>query len=300
MPSTQQDFVWGRKTMEARDSIPDKIVLNIHGFRFTALAEGPENGELVLFLHGFPQFADAWADLMSLVARAGFRALAVDQRGYSSEARPREVTEYAIEKLISDIRAFADAVGRQRFHIVGHDWGGLLAWEFAAKHPSCLLSLCALSTPHPDAFFNALDVDEDQKQRSKYIALFQMPGGVAETLLQADDDYRLRGAYQGKVPETAIDENIRRLAEPFALTSALNWYRALDPQRRIGKITVPTLYVWGSMDMWLGEFAAIGTEDHVTGPYRFEKLEGKSHWLLDEAPNQISAFVLEHLCANVP
>jgi len=284
--------------MEARNSAADRVVLDVQGFRFDGLAEGPEDGELVLFLHGFPQFVDSWLDIMHPVARAGFRALAVNQRGYSAEARPQEVKDYAIEELISDIRAFAEALGRRHFHIVGHDWGALLAWEFAAKHPARLLSLCALSTPHPDAFLNAIEADEDQKQRSKYISVFRMPGGAAEALLQANDYQRLRAAYQGKVPETAICENIRRFAEPGALTSALNWYRALDPQRRIGKVTVPTLYVWGSLDLALGQTAAIRTAEYVTGPYRFERLEGRSHWLLEEVPDQISAFVLQHLRAN--
>jgi len=273
----------------------NQIVLDNQELHFDALDEGPEDGELVLFLHGFPQFADVWLNTMHAVASAGFRAVAVDQRGYSPSARPQEVSDYAIERLVSDVRAFAEALGHQHFHIVGHDWGALLAWEFAAKYPERLLSICAVSTPHPDALFNAMETDEDQKLRSKYIALFRMPDGVAEALLQADDYQRLRASYQEKVPETAVRENIRRLAEPAALTSALNWYRALDLQRRIGKVRVPALYVWGSMDMALGEAAAIGTAEYVTGPYRFEKLEGRSHWLLEEVPSQVSTFVLEHL-----
>lgn len=230
--------------------------------------------------------------------RAGrFRAVAVDQRGYSLEARPEEVKDYAIEHLISDVQGFVNALGHRRFHLVGHDWGAMVGWEFAAKHPGCLQSLSALSTPHPDAFFNAIECDEDQKQRSRYIAVFRMPGGVAESLFQSDDYQRLRGIYQGRLPESAISENIRRLAEPGALTSALNWYRALNLEVRIGKIRVPTLYVWGSQDLALGETAAMETAKYVTGPYRFEKLEGRSHWLLEEIPDQISALVLEHIRA---
>jgi len=277
----------------------EKTVIDVQGFRFNALAEGPVDGELVLFLHGFPEFADAWLDVMHPIAQAGFRAVAVDQRGYSPEARPQEVKDYAIEHLISDVLGFVNALGRRRIHLVGHDWGGLLAWEFAARHPDRLQSLSALSTPHPDAFFNALEADEDQKQRSRYIALFRMPGGVAENLFQADDYQRLRGVYQGKLPESAISENIGRLAQPGTLTSALNWYRALNLEVRIGKITVPTLYIWGSHDLALGETAATETARYVTGPYRFEKLEGRSHWLLEEVPDQVSALVLEHIRANL-
>ena len=276
-----------------------QTVIDVQGFRFNALAAGPADGELVLFLHGFPEFADAWLDVMHPIAQAGFRTVAVDQRGYSPEARPREMKDYGIEQLISDVQGLIDALDCRRFHLVGHDWGALLAWEFAARHADCLRSLSALSTPHPDAFFNALEADEDQKQRSRYIALFRMPGGVAEDLFQADDYQRLRSVYQGKLPESAISENIRRLAEPGALTSALNWYRALNLEVRIGKIRVPTLYIWGSQDLALGKTAAMETARYVTGPYRFEKLEGKSHWLLEEVPDQVSALVLEHIRANL-
>src|SRR6202040_899382 len=107
-----------------------------------------------------------------------------------------------IERLISDVVGFADALGSKHFHVVGHDWGAMVAREFAAAHPAQLLSVSALSTPHPDALLKAIANDEDQKLRSKYITLFRMPGGAAEAALQADDHQRLRQAYQGKVSET--------------------------------------------------------------------------------------------------
>jgi pimeloyl-ACP methyl ester carboxylesterase len=275
-----------------------KTAINVQGFCFNALVAGPADGELVLFLHGFPEFADAWCDVMHPVAKAGFYAVAVDQRGYSVGVRPKEVSDYGIEHLTSDIQGFVDTLGRRRFHLVGHDWGAFLAWVFAAKHPDRVQSLSALSTPHPDAFLNAIETDEDQKQRSRYISFFRMPGGAAECFFQADNYQRLRAVYQGKLPESAISENIRRLAEPGALTSALNWYRALNLEARIGEITVPTLYIWSAEDLALGETAAIETAGYVTGPYRFEKLEGRSHWLLEEVPDRLSSLLLEHIRGN--
>lgn len=273
-------------------------VLAVEGLRFDALAEGPVDGELVLFLHGFPEFADAWLDVMQAIAQTGFYCVAVNQRGYSPEARPDEVRDYAIQHLISDVQGFVGALSRQRFHLVGHDWGAFVAWEFAAKHADRLQSLSTLSTPHPDAFFNAIESDEDQKQRSRYIGVFRTAGGVAESLFQSDDYRRLRGVYQGKLSESAISENIRRLAEPGALTSALNWYRALDLEARVGEINVPTLYIWGSQDLAIGETAAMATARYVSGPYTFEKLEGRSHWLLEEVSDEVSALLLKHIRAN--
>jgi pimeloyl-ACP methyl ester carboxylesterase len=276
----------------------DSRTLEVGSFCFGALVDGPVDGDLVLFLHGFPEFADAWRDVMQPVARAGFYAVAVDQRGYSPQARPQNVGDYAVECLLSDIQGFADALGRRRFHLVGHDWGAFLAWAFAAKHPDRVQSLSALSTPHPDAFLDAVAIDEDQKKRSSYIPFFRAPARTAEIFFEADNYRRLRSVYQGKPSEPAIDENIRRLAESRALTSALNWYRALNLDARIGRIRVPALYIWSTDDLALGEAAAIATARYVAGPYRFERLEGKSHWLLEEVPEQVSGIVLEHLRAN--
>jgi len=276
----------------------ERLRLDVNGFGFDALAKGPKDGELVLLLHGFPQFADAWVPLMRPLAEAGYRALAVDQRGYSPGARPPKIKHYRTEHLVSDALGFADAVGANTFHLVGHDWGGLLAWQIAAEHSERVHSLTVLSTPHKNAFLDALRTDSDQKWRSKYIPLFRMPGHVAERILQSGKPQRLGIAYQGKVHECSVSENLRRLNEPNALTAALNWYRAIDMKSRIGKVAVPVLYIWGSEDFALGRTAAEKTSAYVTGPYRFEPLKGKSHWLLEEAPEQITALVLEHLAAS--
>jgi len=256
------------------------------------------SGELVLFLHGFPEFGDAWRDVMIPIAEAGFHAVAVDQRGYSGRARPDSVSDYGIEHLLSDIRGFADALGHRRFHLVGHNWGAFLAWAFAAEHSDRVQSLSALSTPHPNAFLNAIEMEEDQKRRSQYIAFFKMPNEAAEHFFRADNYQRLRAVYQGKLTESAISHNIQPLAEPGALTAVLNWYRALDLTVRVGKVAVPTLYIWSTQDHALGEPAAMATSKYVTGPYRFERLEGATHWLLEEAPDQVSALVLKHVCDN--
>ena len=253
-----------------------KTVIAVEGLRFDALAEGPVDGELVLFLHGFPEFADAWLDVMHPIAQTGLYCVAVNQRGYSPEARPEEVKDYAIQYLISDVQGFADALSRQRFHLVGHDWGAFVAWAFAAKHADRLQSLSTLSTPHPDAFFNAIESDEDQKQRSRYVGVFRTPGGVAENLFESADYQRLRSVYQGKLSESAIN-------------------RALNLGVRIGEINVPTLYIWGSQDLALGATAAMDTARYVSGPYTFERLEGRSHWLLAEVPDEVSALLLKHI-----
>jgi pimeloyl-ACP methyl ester carboxylesterase len=272
--------------------------LKVNGYAFDSLSAGSEDGELVLFLHGFPQFADVWLEIMQPVSKAGFHAVAVDQRGYSPGARPPATGDYAVDFLTSDILAFADAFGARQFHLVAHDWGGVLAWQIAAQDPDRLLTLTVLSTAHIDAFLQAVETDDEQKEKSKYIAFFRMPGGVVESYLLADNAQRLRSVYQGKLSAAAVESNVRRLSEEGALTAALNWYRALDFAHRIGPVAVPTLYFWGDKDLAVGEAAATETAKYVKGPYRFERLRGASHWLQQEASDRIVALLLAHLGAG--
>jgi pimeloyl-ACP methyl ester carboxylesterase len=273
-------------------------ILKVNGYSFDSLSAGPEEGELVLFLHGFPQFADAWLEIMRPISKAGFHAVAVDQRGYSSGARPPAIEDYAIDRLTSDVLAFADALGARRFHLVGHDWGGFLAWQIAAEHPERLLTLTVLATAHIDAFLQAVETDDEQKEKSQYIPFFRMPGGVAESFLLADNAQRLRSVYQGRLSAAAVESNVRRLSEDGAMTAALNWYRALRLDHRIGVIAVPTLYVWGDKDLALGEAAAMETAKYVKGPYRFERFKDTSHWLQQEASDRIVGLLLGHLGAD--
>ncbi len=276
------------------------LEFDVNGLRFPAIAAGPEDGELVLCLHGFPQFADSWDAVLRACAEAGYRAVAFDQRGYSPRARPSSTKDYALPHLISDVLAIADQLGAKRFHVVGHDWGGLLAWTLGAQHGEHVRTVAVLSTPHPDALRHALLHDKDQQHKSRYIPLFKAPFHVAEGMLLADDAKLLRSAYQGIVPAEQVNANVRRLQEPKALTAALNWYRAWDSKAETGPVTVPALFIWGAEDIALGRTAAEGTGSSVKGPYRFQPLNGLSHWLLEEAPERISQLLLEHLKQEQP
>ncbi|MGA2795237.1 MAG: alpha/beta hydrolase [Roseiarcus sp.] len=270
--------------------------IDANGFRFDSIARGDPTAPLVLFLHGWPSFATSWRDVMAPAAAAGFRAVAVDQRGYSRGARPGEVADYSVDHLIADIDGFARALaGNARFHLVGHDWGGLLAWSYAAHHTDRLASLTVLSTPHSLAFLEAMRGDPRQPVMSAYIGVFRQPGHVAEQALLRDGARKLRAIYGGKVAPAAIEENIARLSEPGALTATLNWYRALDNKRLGAPVATPTLYIWGSEDQALGAAAARATGRYVTGPYQFAPLEGASHWLPEEAPEIVARLLLGHL-----
>jgi pimeloyl-ACP methyl ester carboxylesterase len=275
---------------------PTSFSLKTSGFVFDALTSGSKNGPLILLLHGFPQFADVWTTVMPELVTAGYRVIAVNQRGYSKGARPPLVSDYALIKLVTDAVGFADAVEVPRFHLVGHDWGGAVAWNVAAKHPERLNSLTVLSTPHLDALSAALNTDPDQQRRSSYFQLFRAPNHAAETALLADDAKLLRDAYVGKLSAAEVDRNVQRFSEEGTLTGALNWYRANalggDP---LGSIAVPTTYIWGDQDQALGEVAALATAKYISGPYRFERLNGKSHWLLEECPDTVSTLILNRV-----
>jgi pimeloyl-ACP methyl ester carboxylesterase len=275
----------------------EQEIVDLNGLRFNALSVGPADRDAVILLHGFPQFADVWTGMMHALAAGGLRAQAFDQRGYSPGARPIAVEDYNIVHLTSDVLAFADQACASKFHLIGHDWGGFLAWKLAAEHPERVGSLCVLSIPHVDAFLEAVRSDVEQQDKSKYIQFFRMPGGTAESVLLSDGAQRLRSVYQGKLAEEQIEANVRRLSEPGALTAALNWYRALDLETRIGNVAVPTLFLWGDRDLACGKQAAFATARYVSAPYRFELLTGYSHWLLEEAPEQIAEFVLSHINA---
>lgn len=133
---------------------------------------GPADGQPVFLLHGFPNSRHSWTAQVEALAEAGYRAIAPDQRGYSKGARPTAIDDYHVQRIVADVIAMADVVGADRFHLVGHDWGGQIAWLAAAQHPARLRSLAVLSRPHPAAFARALDNDEAQANRSRHHRAF--------------------------------------------------------------------------------------------------------------------------------
>jgi pimeloyl-ACP methyl ester carboxylesterase len=263
---------------------------------FTARAAGPEEGELVLLLHGFPQTSWSWRHQIMALAEAGYRVVAPDQRGYSPGARPAALEQYATSHLVADVLGIADEVGGHTFHLAGHDWGAAVAWQVAGRYPQRLRTLTAVSVPHPQAFGRSLagEAGSDQAQRSSYIDFFR--SAEAEDVLLAGDAAVLRNVYRGSGLDD-FDEYLAVLSERSALTAALNWYRAaeLTSVEGLGPITMPTLYVWSTDDVALGREAAEWTAAYVEGPYHFEVLEGVSHWVPEEAPERLNDLLIEHL-----
>ena len=263
---------------------------------FRARVDGPEDGELVLLLHGFPQSSHEWRHLLPPLGRAGFRAVAPDQRGYSPGARPQGVEHYARDHLVADVLAIADWLGGHTFHVVGHDWGAAIAWAVAGLYPDRVRTLTALSVPHPAAFGAALRGDDDQRRRSTYMDVYRAEGGVAEQTLLADDAAKLRATFTRSGLTDDIEPYVSLLREPGALTAALDWYRARQTGS-VGPVTAPTVLVWGADDHAVGRAAIEACGEHVDGPFRLEVLEGVGHWIPEQAPDRLERIVLAHLAS---
>jgi len=263
---------------------------------FDVRDSGPDNGTPVVLLHGFPQTSTSWLKVEPMLHASGIRTLAFDQRGYSPAARPRARRAYTVAELTDDVVALLDAVGHRTAHIVGHDWGGSVAWAMAGLHPARCRSVTVLSTPHPGAMLKAWR-STTQGLRSWYMVAFQIPvlpeivlrGPIGEQLLT-----------RSGLPPRAARRDADRLRQPDAATGALNWYRGL-PFNRSGAgspANVPATYVWGSKDVFLGRRAAEATADWITDrfrpDYRFVELDA-GHWLPETHPDQVAQAIVERV-----
>lgn len=266
------------------------------GLTFDVHDTGPAAGEVAILLHGYPETKESWDQVAPVLAGAGYRVLAPDQRGYSPGARPRGRRHYTVDKLTGDVLALAAAAGTDRFHVIGHDWGGILAWALGTSHPDRLASLTSLATPHPSAFARSL-VSSTQLLRSWYVLFYQLPllPELSETTGVGSAMFRRTLIRSGLAPERA--DRYVEVLRSGAAGPAVNWYRGLPfaPRTTFAAVHVPTLYVYAGADFALGRRAAEETARYVTGDYRFEVIEGASHWLPEESAEQITPTILGFL-----
>ena len=274
-------------------------VVERDGFALDVRDEGPRGADAVVLLHGFPQDSRCWAEVTPTLHRAGLRTLAPDQRGYSPGAGPADVSAYRVSTLALDVLAVLDAAGVRTAHVVGHDWGGAVAWYLGAHHADRVGSLTVLSTPHPGALAHAM-TRSLQPLRSWYTLAVQVPV-LPELVLSRTLGPALR---RSGLPAHLAAQYARRFASPSALRGPLAWYRAAGrrPPWQVldavgagaGPVTVPTTYVWGQHDPALGRAAAEATADHVTGDYLFVELDA-GHWLPELNPDEVAGAVLDRV-----
>lgn len=275
--------------------------------RLSVRSEG--SGPPVVLLHGFPENSHSWRHQIPALAGAGYRVMAPDLRGYGRSDRPGRVDDYAIAALAGDIWGLIEAADAGPVHLVGHDWGGSLAWVTAMRRPELLASLTILNSPHPAASAQARLTMPDQMAKSWYMLLFQFPG-VAEAWLSNADFANFRSFVFGTAVEgtfTAEDQEafIAPLRRDGALTAALNYYRANIPAASwIGNapetppVEVSTMIVWGLADAYMGRVLLELTAERVGGPLRIEELEGVGHWVQQEAPEAVNALLVDFLTGS--
>lgn len=283
------------------------------GLTFDVDDSGPEGADLVVLLHGWPQDRTAWDKVTPLLTTTGVRVIAPDLRGYSPGARPGNHLDYEITEMVADVVALLDEVGAEQAHIVGHDWGGALAWAIAARAPERVATLTVLSTPSPSAMAKGVR-SGDQLKHSWYMALFALP--VLPVLffrLFAQQILEKIG-----MPRERAAHDARRLKSPGAAEGTFAWYRAAlsptliwrkrrakgGPRRSVHRRVVPTAFVWGSKDP---AFAKVST-DHTVEQLRrragdrpelaITRELHTGHWLMETHPEVIAEVVLERI--NTP
>jgi pimeloyl-ACP methyl ester carboxylesterase len=272
-----------------------KVDIGEVGLNCAELGKGP----LVLLLHGFPECWVSWRNQLPALAEAGFRAVAPDLRGYGKSDKPAGLDAYRVEVLARDVARLVEALGENRAHVVGHDWGGAIAWFSAMWHPERLDRLAILNAPHPARYSKAMKRPA-QLLRSSYIFFFQLPF-LPEALIRAGDFLVLRRLFRydperrGAYTEQDIEEIVASAREPGALRGMLAWYRAMiqrPTHTRWKPIERPVQVIWGEKDRYLLREIAEPSREWVPD-LRFTPIPQASHWVQADAPDQVNRLLID-------
>ena len=275
--------------------------IRTNGIELSCTVAG-DRGDLVVLLHGFPESAYEWRHQIPALAER-FRVVAPDLRGYGASSKPAGIAAYRPGVIADDVVGLIRAVGADRAHVVGHDWGGAIAWRLALEHPEALERLVVINCPHPAAMARALRTNPRQILRSWYVLFFQAPW-VPEWALRRPG--ALRGALRTVRPGALRDEDVaaheRAFAIPGVATAALNYYRAAFREGLRGGgtgggrvIAAPTLLIWADEDFALGRELAEGMDRYFSGPFEIRHIPDCSHWVPEERPDLVNSWLLEFL-----
>lgn len=290
--------------METKKVSLEPTVIAANGLEFSAVVAGPDAGELVILLHGFPEGSYSWRHQVEALAGEGLRVLAPDLRGYGLSSKPADVSAYALPELAQDVLAMAASLGHERVNLVGHDWGAALTWYLAQEFPERVRRGVVINGPHPGTVLSHSLLHPTQFVKGSYVGFFQLPL-VPEATLRANGFAMLRHAMRSSARAgTITDQDLDRYQAGWevegALTAMLNWYRALmrSPQG-IGTsaIRVPMCVLWGDKD------AALDSGLAEAGAALCESVEvhhfaDATHWLHEEEPEAVNAILREVLAGH--
>ena len=264
-----------------------------------AVAAGPNDGPVVVLLHGFPEFSYGWRQQIEPLAATGFRVVVPDQRGYNLSSKPSGVAAYALAELVSDVIAIADQLGREKIFLAGHDWGAAVAWSAALLHPQRISKLAVLNVPHPSVMRKFLSTRPRQLLRSWYMFFFQLPW-LPEIFFSAFN-FRIvsRSLLRSSRPGTFSTEDLAQYraawSQPGALTGMINWYRALFRARvkfSDNIVRVPTRILWGERDAFLLAEMARESLRYCTNAELFT-FANATHWLQHEEAARVSELLID-------
>lgn len=266
-----------------------------NGFVFECRVHGDPEHEMLLLLHGFPETSAMWVPLMKRISELGYFCVAPNLRGYSSGARPRGKKHYTLDKLCKDVFEIAVAFGKKSYHLAGHDWGAVIGWRMVHDNPEPIQSWTSLSVPHIHAFWHAISTDKEQQKKSRYIKMFQWPV-LPEFRIRKNNFQVFKKLWRNSSADEVTDY-LTVFRSKGSLTAALNYYRAnfkSESGFRIGKITVPTLFIWGNKDMAIGKDSVNRNHFYMPDNYKFIELD-TGHWLVQTAFDDVCNALESHI-----
>ncbi|MCP4543405.1 MAG: alpha/beta hydrolase [Chloroflexi bacterium] len=294
-----------RRVIERLDVPAESHFVLVNGIKLHAVVAGPENGPLVVLLHGFPECWYSWRRQIVALVGAGYRVVVPDQRGYNLSEKPTSIQSYRIDQLTSDIRELVLAFGHERAIIVSHDWGGAVAWRLAMDYPDLVKKLVVMNAPHPVAFAREIGSGWSQRLKSWYMIFFQLPG-LPEALLSllpiasARFFFRRMAVRSDAFSNADLKVMATAMAQPGAMQTMLHWYRAAfrhPPSRRTQVIETPTLLIWAEDDVALGKSLTYGLEKWVPN-LSVHYISNCGHWVQNEAPDEVNARLLDYVNQN--
>ncbi len=253
-------------------------------------------GDAIILLHGFPQTSISWEPFFEAAKTLDYKIIAFDQRGYSPNARPKDINAYTTKYLVNDLFAVADSLGIEQFHLAGHDWGSAIGWAAVMSQPDRILSWSALSVPHPLAFFGSLRSNKEQQKKSRYFVFFRLRW-FPELVMTFQNLLFLRRWMFRWMPKKHQYEYLGVFSEFGALRAALNWYRAMGKSEKFSYepiINLPVLFIWGNRDPAIAKVSVELQDQYIQGPYK--KIEmNAGHWLLERRTEEVIKAMLTHI-----